>query len=250
MSPVTSHCEDGICTLTLNRPDKLNAIDHALILALRDAMASAQQQSDVRIIILTGAGRAFCAGNDLEATAGAMADGVSREQAQAHARDLQEVTRQICFGSKVVVAAVHGWAVGAGFEWVLNCDFSVWERSARAFFPEVRLGVFPTGGVLTLLPRIAGLHKAREMLLLGEQCSAEQLADMGLVTRIADDGAALDGAVALARQLLELPQDTVSRLKAALATTPFLDLEQTLRLEEQGLVESVMSLAQAGPDQP
>src|SRR3970282_1337148 len=99
------------------------------------------------------------------------------------ARDLveaiQRATRAIVFGAKPVVGAINGWAVGGGFEWAINCDFPIWADSAKGFFPEVSLNLFVTGAVTSLLPALAGLHTAREMLFLGARYDAAALRDMG-----------------------------------------------------------------------
>jgi enoyl-CoA hydratase/carnithine racemase len=240
---VTSVCEGGICTLSLNRPEKLNAINEALVHALCDAVGDAQDHPDARVLILRGEGRAFCAGNDLDETPGFLADGADRAALDTHADRLQEISRRLCFGDKIVIGAVHGWAVGAGFEWALNCDFTVWGSSARAFLPELSLGVFPTGGAMTLLPQLVGLHKAREMFLLGERYGSHELEKLGIATRVVADDDVLEEARRLAARILDLPGDGVARFKRTLRRTAFLDLEQTLALESKALVDAVLTSA-------
>lgn len=232
--------EAGIATVSLNRPEKLNAINRELIRGLRDALAAALADDRVRVILLCGEGRAFCAGNDLEATAAEAAGGFTRGDLEEHAAELQDITRHLCFGDRPVVGAIHGWAVGAGFEWALNCDFTVWGESARAFLPEIQLGVYPTGGALALLPRIVGLNKAREMFLLGERYGARELETLGLTTRVVPDAQVREEAQRLARRCLELPPQGVARLKRGLLETLHLDLEQTLQYEAAALVASVL----------
>src|SRR4029078_7401777 len=122
----------------------------------------------------------FCAGDD------------RREHVhpadEAEARDLvdaiQRATEAIIFGPKLVVGGINGWAVGGGFEWAINCDFPIWAESARAFFPEVSLNIFVTGGVTALLPALVGLNTAREMLYFGERYTAERLLDLGVAWRV------------------------------------------------------------------
>ena len=139
--PVLSIDDGGVCVITLNRPARLNAINPALLDGLNTTLARADADERIGAIVLTGAGRAFCAGDDLveqrsmldadEATLAGFVDAI------------QQVTRHIMFGDTPVVAAVRGWAVGGAFSWPVNCDFSVWSDDARGFFPELRIGLYP-----------------------------------------------------------------------------------------------------------
>lgn len=236
---VTRENRGGICILSLNRPEKLNAINAALIEALLSELTAALDRPDDRVILLRGEGRAFCTGNDLEASETQAVGGVTRVEVERHAEQLQAISRKLMLGSKPVVGAIHGWAVGAGFEWAINCDLTVWGRSARAFFPELGLGLFPTGGVISLLPRIVGLARAKEMFLLGEKYDAETLRALGLAGRVVPDELVLEEALAAAQRLLELPASAVARWKAALRQASTLTLEQTLDLEAQALVDLI-----------
>src|SRR5690606_29033685 len=111
----------------------------------------------------------------------------NRDEARALVDALQDVTREIVLGPKLVVGAINGWAVGGGFEWAINCDLPLWAESARGFFPEASFGLFVTGAVTTLLPAIVGLTKAKEMLLLGEKYSAQELHALGIAWRVVPD---------------------------------------------------------------
>lgn len=236
---VTRENRDGICILSLNRPETLNAIDASLIHALHDALASALACSEDRVILLRGEGRAFCAGNDLKASEEHLAGGILRSDVETHADALQAISRKLMLGDKPVVGAIHGWAVGAGFEWALNCDLTVWGEGARAFFPELGLGLFPTGGVLSLLPRSVGLAKAREMLMLGEKYDAKTLLELGLAGRVVPDAQVQEEAMKLALRLLEVPPSAVARLKTALRQAATLTLEETLDLEAKALADAI-----------
>ena len=146
---VASHLDEhGVRTIALNRPQSLNAMNRDLIDSVTAAFAKANADSATRVVIFTGRGRAFCAGDDRKEHA--------RTHTEAEARDLvdaiQNATRAILFSEKPVVGAINGWAVGGGFEWAINCDFPIWGESAQGFFPEVSLDLFVTGAVTTLLP--------------------------------------------------------------------------------------------------
>ncbi len=213
MTVVVTEDHDAVRVITLNRPRRLNAITPELIEALCDALAQAQDSSTVRAIVLTGAGSSFCAGDDLHDsdshTAGPEANRIFVER-------LQDVTRLMMDGAHPVVVAVRGWAVGGGLEWVLNADLVVAGASTRGFFPEMSLGLFPTGAVTAILPRVVGDFKARELLLLGERIDAQMLKDWGIAYQVVPDEAVLDAGIALAQRLADLPERSVRDLKAAL----------------------------------
>jgi enoyl-CoA hydratase/carnithine racemase len=116
---VLTQVRDGVATLTLNRPERLNAINDALVQALRRALAAAHADPQTRVIVLTGAGRAFCSGDDLEDFP---AQSRTADIARRYLEDLQDVTRLMVMGDKMIVGAVHGWAVGGGLEWAIDCD--------------------------------------------------------------------------------------------------------------------------------
>lgn len=201
---------DGIISVVLNRPEKLNALTAEMIRALRDALAMSQRDPDAAVIILRGEGRAFCSGDDVSELAGASADPIQQTQL---VDVLQGITRHIMLGPKPVIAVVQGWAVGAAFSWVLNCDLSVCGRSARAFFPEVKWGVSPTGGATALAPCMLGATAAREAFYLSRRFSATELVDLGAVTRLATDGDELDSATAMAKELAVLPAFALAGVK-------------------------------------
>ncbi|HCH22878.1 MAG TPA: enoyl-CoA hydratase/isomerase family protein [Oceanospirillaceae bacterium] len=228
--------EQGVCSIRLNRPQSLNAMNRQLIDDLAKAFEDANANPAAKAIILTGEGRAFCAGDD-------RVEHVHPEN-EAAAQDLvdaiQRVTRAMVLGEKPIVGAINGWAVGGGFEWAINCDFSIWAKSAKAFFPEVSLNLFVTGAVTSLLPALVGLNKAKEMLFLGQHYQAEQLAQMGVAWRVVEDHELLEQAYALATQLAQLPILSVRAMKRVLNQTASADLETALKLETEATVTGFM----------
>ena len=143
-------------------------------------------------------------------------------------------------GKKIVVGAINGWAVGGGFEWAINCDFPIWAKSAKGFFPEVSLNLFVTGGVTTLLPRMVGLNKAREMLFLGERYDAETLKDLGVAWRVSNDYQLMNDARAVARTLSKLPKLSSQSMKRVLNQASVKTIEEAMDLETQATVEGFM----------
>ncbi len=237
---VLSELNGSIRTLTLNRPERLNAVNTALITALLQALIEANADEATSVIILKGAGRAFCTGNDLKDSAETLGESLESSDLEAHTRELQEITRQIVSSDTIVIGAIHGWAVGAGFEWALNCDLTIWAEGARAFFPELSWGLSQTGGVMTLLPRMVGISKAREMLLFGEKYSASELLDIGIAWRVVPDPELEQAAREAAEKIADLPRAGVSQFKKTFNRAIFMDLEQTLEVERTALVKSMM----------
>lgn len=229
---VLSDCSDGIRTITLNRPECLNAMNRRLIDDVARAFDDANRDHETRVILLTGSGRAFCAGDDRKAHV--------HPQNEAEARDLvdaiQRATRSMLLGEKPVVGAINGWAVGGGFEWAINCDLSIWARGARAFFPEVSLNLFVTGAVTAILPAMVGLVRAREMLYLGRRYDAAELRAMGLAWQVVDDDELMDVCLQAAAELAATPPTSLRAMKRVLNRCALADIERALELETEATV--------------
>ena len=215
-----SELADQVLTLRLDRPKRLNAIDEPTARALLAALRRADESAEVRVVVLRGTGRAFSAGRD-----------VSEPPTPLILALVQDVARTIVGLSKPVVAAVHGWVVGAGVEWMLDADIVVSVRSARFKLPEIGLGVFVTGGVTTTLPRYAGLARAKGLLLLGEEISATDALQWGLIWSVVDDDA-LDAEVArIATRLAGFDPRALCRFKRVLNAIELERIEVALQTE-------------------
>jgi enoyl-CoA hydratase/carnithine racemase len=219
-------------TITLNRPDRLNAMNRRLIDEVARAFDEANADAATRSIVLTGAGRAFCAGDDRHEHVHPQNEAEARELVEA----IQRATRAMIFGAKPVVGAINGWAVGGGFEWAINCDFPIWAESANGFFPEVSLNLFVTGAVTSLLPALVGLNKAREMLFLGERYDAAALHELGVAWRVVRDDRLMAEARAVAARLSDLPPLSLRAMKRVLNQVAAGDVETALRLETDATV--------------
>ena len=233
---VSSLGDSGVRTILLNRPEQLNAMNRTLISEVASAFDDANADSETRAIVFTGAGRAFCAGDDRHQHR----HPENEVEALEFVELIQAATRAIVFGSKPVVGAINGWAVGGGFEWAMNCDFPIWAESARGFFPEVSLNLFVTGGVTSLLPALVGLNKAREMLFLGERYDADALLEMGVAWRVVADDELMQSALEVATDLANLPPLSVRAMKSVLNRTAACDLGQALQLETEATVAGFM----------
>ncbi len=228
--------DNGVRTILLNRPDQLNAMNRTLISDVVRAFDDANADNETRVIVFSGEGRAFCAGDDRNEHQHPDNEAKAWEFVEL----IQAATRAIVFGRKPVVGAINGWAVGGGFEWAINCDFPVWAQSAKAFFPEVSLNLFVTGGVTSLLPAMVGINKAREMLFLGEHYDADALLEMGVAWRVVPDERLMEVAIETAARIGELPAKSVQAMKRVLNRTATFDLEKALQLETEATVAGFM----------
>jgi acyl-CoA synthetase (AMP-forming)/AMP-acid ligase II/enoyl-CoA hydratase/carnithine racemase len=181
---------DGIATITLTRPEVLNAIRHRTLVELTAAVAASAADPRVRVLVITGEGRGFCAGQDLEELADRLrADDLSDPDDAARAARLlldefQQLTRLLLAHPRPTIAAVNGVAVGAGAELAVACDIRLAADTARIGFVEAARGLFQTNGVTWLLPRILGLSKAMELLVTADVVDADEAVRIGLVARV------------------------------------------------------------------
>jgi enoyl-CoA hydratase/carnithine racemase len=234
---LTEDAGDGVRIVTLNRPHRLNAIVPELLEDLIAALQAADRNQDIRAIVLTGSGRAFCSGDDLKEFGSQAADATST---RAYIERIQDVTRTMVLGDTPVVGAIRGWAVGGGLEWVINCDFAIAADETRFFFPEISLGVFVTGGVTELLPRLVGLRRARELIMLGERFDAAQAHAWGLVWKVVPDVDLLPEALAVARRIAALPPGPIRDLRRILARRSGAGLEAAMMMETEATVRGFL----------
>jgi 2-(1,2-epoxy-1,2-dihydrophenyl)acetyl-CoA isomerase len=222
--------DNGIAVLTLNRPDRLNSFTQAMHGEVRDALDTLQAHKSVRVLVLTGAGRGFCAGQDLGdravAPGGAPVDlGDSVEKYYA---PLVLALRAL---PMPVICAVNGVAAGAGANIALACDIVIAARSAS--FNEVfcKLGLIPDTGGTYFLPRLIGSARATGLAMLGDRLTAERAEQWGLIWKCVDDAALADEVAALARHFSTAPTLGLARAKQALQASGLNTLEQQLALE-------------------
>ncbi len=230
MSFVSFDRQGAVGVVTLNRPERLNAISGELTSDLSVALERAHADHEVAVIVLNGAGRAFCAGDDLKEFDRQTHNDAAVAQ---HIESIQAITRNLMLVDKVVVGAIHGFAVGGGFEWLLNCDLVVAADDLVSFFPEMDLGQFVTGGVTHLLPLAVGYQRAMELLLLGERQSATDLLRLGLVNRVVSRDEMLPMAMQLARTIAGKSAPSIAALKRLINARLSNSLEVALDLESQ-----------------
>ena len=229
---------DGVATLSFSRPDKLNALTFEAYADLRDLVAELPHRGDARVLVITGEGRGFCSGGDVEEIIGALQ--------RMEAAELLEFTRMT--GSVVkglrdcplpVIAAVNGTAAGAGSVIALAADFRLLARSATFAFLFTRVGLSGADmGSAYLLPRLVGLGRATELLMLGDKVDAERALAIGLATEVVDDDALPGAAAALAQRLAGGPALAYSQTKLLLAREQDMDLAGAIEME--ALVQALL----------
>jgi len=218
--------DQSIARVYLNRPHRLNAVVPELTEGLVAALGRAEQDG-ARVVVLAGRGRAFCSGHDLK-------EPIPPETALATRRRvevIQDVTRAIRRFSGPVVAAVHGYALGAGCEFALGCDLVVAGEDAWFGFPEVSVGLSVTGGISRLLPLLVGPMRAKELVLLGERFDAASAREMGLVNRVVPAGEHEIAAAEMAARLRDLPPLALALAKQVLDRGMDSALEEAMATE-------------------
>lgn len=223
MALVLTKLVDGVSTLTLNRPDRRNALSGALVEGLHDALDAAATDGDVRAVVLTGAGKSFCAGGDL---AGGMGGGAFLDGHQGRGRFAELLARMPTF-DKPIIAAVNGDALGGGLGLVAACDMAIADPRARLGTPEVKLGLFPWI-ILAPLQRHVGRKVLMELVLTGERVSAERAVELGLLNRVSEPGDVLASAHALAAVVASRSPAIVAMGKNAFARVSDMAYEDAL----------------------
>ena len=209
--------DEGVGIITLNRPDRLNAINWDLAVELVALLRELRQRDEVRTIVLTGAGRAFCSGGDAEWLSGSSERGLpglsevalERYQRKTPAGPVAEVTRMLVDVDKPVIAAMTGAVMGAGLAFALACDRRIADRTTRMCAAMVRLGFAPDCGITFFLPRVTRLSTALMMVETGRILEAEECHREGLIDELVDAGEALPRALSYARELARGPSVAV-----------------------------------------
>lgn len=228
---------ENVGIITFNRPHRLNAINQALLKGFIHQLQNVQQDPDVRSVILTGAGRAFCAGEDLKETS----SGKSFEQWTIEVDALQDVQRVILGLGKPLIAAVNGYALGGGLEFALSCDMRIAAEDARLGFPETGVGLTVTTAGTKLITQIVGLGKAKELILTGRCVDAHEALDIGLVNQVVDAEALLDHAMEMCRTINTRSPLAVKLSRIAIDQGLTASFEQILELEASHLLTCINS---------
>ena len=222
-----------LAVLTLNRPDRLNAVSQEMYEALADTLESLKDDNDIRALVITGEGRAFCVGADLKSHHD---DEKALEQRRVYVQAGQSVNRTIQTFPKPVIAAVNGHAIGAGMELALSCDLVLVSETAKLRFPELGLGTFVGGGtVYTLLQRV-GMARAKELLLLGRFFTPQHAVAIGLANEVVPQEMVLPEALEWAREAAAKAPTSVAFAKQLLDEAQRLDHGTALEKEAEALL--------------
>ncbi len=228
MSDLLYEVKDRIATITLNRPDKLNAFTGPMIDAWARALAEAQSDDGVHVVVVTGAGRAFCAGGDVAR----MGDGApgALDHKNMLWEHIHRIPKTLETMDKPVIAMVNGLAVGAGMGMCLMCDVRIAAEEARFSTGYVRVGLVPGDGDTYFLPRLVGPARALELLWTADFVEAAEALRLGIVNRVVPAAALADTTYALARQIADGPQVPIRMIKRLVYQSLRLDLRTHLDL--------------------
>ncbi|HXP32008.1 MAG TPA: enoyl-CoA hydratase/isomerase family protein [Stellaceae bacterium] len=224
--------EDGILTITLNRPDKLNAFDERMIREMRSVIWRANFDDSVRILIITGAGRAFCSGRDVNGLD--YENNLTTPQYRAYVRANHELFDDIEALEKPVIAAVNGICAGGGVEMAVACDFRMAAAGARFLLPENQLGVIPASGACSRMIQMIGIGRLKEMVMAALPVEAEEARQIGLVNRVFAADQLMPGTLAFARELLKRAPQAMGMGKHIINLCQNVDTETGRILERLG----------------
>jgi len=222
--------DEGVLTITLNRPDTLNAFNGLMGAELIDALKKAERDPAARCIVLTGAGRAFSSGEDLKAR---QAEGITEFGSTLRNR-YNPIVLSIRNMDKPVLGSINGVAAGAGCSLALACDLRIASEKARFIEVFVRVGLVPDSGSSFFLPRLVGLGKALEMAFLGDEVGAEEALRLGLVNKVVPPAELESATRELALRLAKGPTKAIGLAKRAMNRALSMDLEELLEYETHG----------------
>ncbi len=221
----------GIATITLNRPDKLNAFNDDLSFALQDALKDVEKDNNVKAIIITGVGRGFCSGQDLQARMNNNADNKQQSLGDSIRRRYNPIILKIRTMEKPIIASINGVAAGAGASLAFACDFRIASVNAAFIQSFSKVGLVPDSGSTFLLPRLIGLTKAFELMLFAEKLRAQEALDLGLLNLVVEQEKLVEQTLDWAKRLAMGPTLAFALTKRAVNKAIFNDIEDLLEHE-------------------
>lgn len=227
---IKSNLTNGVYTITLNRPDKLNSFNFEMADQMKEALMEAETNDEVRCILLTGIGRAFCAGQDL-AEATEVSDDPKRDLSEIVYHTYIPIIKGIRELEKPVVCAVNGTAAGAGANIALACDIVIASEDAKFIQSFSQIGLIPDSGGTYILPRLIGLARATALTFLGEKVSAQEAVEMGMIWKSYPANKFMDEANTIASKLAKMPTRGFGLTKRGFNAGFSNDLEEQMKLE-------------------
>lgn len=222
---------DGLVTITLNRPNVLNAVNEKMGQELQQALREAERDDDVRCLIITGSGRAFSAGEDIQDLRGQYERGENPKLGERLLQKYNPIIRRIRRMEKPVIAAVNGVAAGAGAGIAYSCDLRIASENAKFLQAFIRVGLAPDSGTSYFLPRLAGFSKALELSLTGDELTSKDAERYGLVYKVVPEEMLMSAAQDIATKLAQGPTKAIGLTKRALNKSISADLETVLEYE-------------------
>ena len=232
---------DGIAIATFNRPTVLNAFRQATLGEFKCILDDVQADKAIRVLIITGKGRAFSAGIDLKELADSSNDFRTVKEEYDELQGIQDVTRRMVQLPKTIIAALNGLAVGIGVEIALASDIRLAANKATFAFTEVKRALFETNGVMYFLPRLVGMGRAMQMLLTGETVSSKEALNVGLVTGVVAQDQLMTYAINMAQTIAANAPLSVRLVKQTMQRSYDLDLEGVMQLEVDGMMQCYRS---------
>jgi enoyl-CoA hydratase/carnithine racemase len=232
--------KDGVAIATLNRPESLNAFRQQTFLDLNAVLEDVRSDEGVRVLVLTGNGRAFSSGADLKEMGSSILTS-SLEDQRKNLETYQNLTRTMLALPKTIISAVNGLAVGVGVEIALASDIRIASSDASFTFAEAKRGLFQTNGVMFLLPRLIGAGRAAHIMLTGERVLADRALEYGMVTEVVEPSKLENAARAIAQTIAANAPISVRLVKQVLQQSLEGTLEQSLDLETAGMLECLAS---------
>jgi enoyl-CoA hydratase/carnithine racemase len=232
----------GVATLTLNRPERFNAFNQQMVNQWADHLEEARKNADIKAIIVTGAGKAFCAGGDIEELESFLSMSAAEKKAFLW-ENVHRIPLALQRVDRPVIAALNGTARGAGLDMALMCDLRVAERSAVFAESYIAMGVLAGDGGCYFLPRLVGVSRALELLWTGDSISATEAERIGMVSRVVDDGQALASARTLAEKIAKQPTAAIQFIKRTTYQSLTMPLDAHL-----DMISSHMAVLEDMPD--
>jgi 2-(1,2-epoxy-1,2-dihydrophenyl)acetyl-CoA isomerase len=229
MNPITLQIANNFATITLNRPDKFNAFNREMALLLQTTLDDCASNTEVRCILLTGAGKAFCAGQDIEELTGENAIGIDKILSE-HFNPIVTRIREL---KKPIVAAVNGVAAGAGANIALCCDVILAKQSASFIQAFSKIGLIPDSGGTYFLPRLIGYAKASALMMTGDKVTATEAEKMGMIFKVIEDELFEETCFAQANTLAQMPTEGLAFTKMALNKSMLNNFDDQLQEEDR-----------------
>ena len=232
---------DGVALITLNRPERGNGVVPELVADLLDAFNTLEADFSVRVLVITGAGKQFCAGADLVEFKRYLAEDHARTQEPYNARVLFPVTQKLASSRLPVIAAINGGATAGGLDFALACDMRIASTAAKLGETYIKLGLNPGNGGTYFLPRLVGSGMAAELALTGDIIDAQRALEIGMVNRVVEPEELLPAAIALAARIAERPRLAIEATKYQLRQSWHMDLQSAMNLSFWGVATMTYS---------